>query len=124
MPATPSRVAFIKSEYRTVKNGPIAAVVAKYGDSARRTKETIPTYFEAEADAQAMCNERATLLSGDRRRFVQEVAGEATGLGISYTTGAPTVTVIDDDRAANHNALVSEITIDFAKETTKIESWG
>lgn len=124
MPATAARASFIKSEFRTVKNGPNAAVVAKYGDSARRTKETIPTYFEAEADAQAITDERATLLSGDRRRFDQGISGEQTGMGINYVSGSPTVNVADDDRLANHNAVISDLKINFTKETTQIESWG
>ncbi len=124
MPATAARASFIKSEFRIVKNGPNATVVAKYGDSARRTKETIPTFFEVEADAQAMCDERAALLSGDRRRFDQSISGEQTGMGINYVSGSPTVNVIDDDRLANHNAVISDLKINFTKETTQIESWG
>lgn len=124
MTITSARRAFIKSQYRTVKNGPNATVEAKYGSSARRTKELIPTFFEIAADAQAMCDERMALLSGDRRRFEQVVSGEQIGMGMTYTSGAPTVNVIDDDGQANHNAVASEILIDFSKQTTKIESWG
>lgn len=124
MPATAARATFIKNEYRTVNNGPNATVVTKYGDTARRSKEAIPTFFETEADAQAMCDERMTLLSADRRRFQNTISGESTGLGIAYVTGSPTVAIIDDDRSASHNAVISEITIDFTNETTKIESWG
>lgn len=124
MPATGARAAFIKQQFRTVKNGPSAPVTAKYGASARRSKEAIETFFEVEADAQAICNELMTLLSADRRRFEQVISGEATGLGLNYIAGAPTVTVIDDERSANLNALVSEIAINFTDETTKIESWG
>jgi hypothetical protein len=124
MPATAARAAFVKEEYRTVNNGPNATVVTKYGDLARKSKEAIPTFFETEADAQAMCDERMTLLSADRRRFQQTISGETTGINMAYVSGAPTVAIIDDDRAATHNAVVSEITIDFTNETTKIESWG
>lgn len=123
MPATSARINFILNEFRVVKNGPDATVTGKYGDYARRT-DVVPTYFEAEGDAQAMCDERHALLSADRRRFQQTVSGEATGLGMAYTSSPPTVTVIDDNRQANHAALVSEIVIDLAKEETRIESWG
>ena len=124
MPATAARSTFIRNEFRTVNNGPNATVVTKYGDASRKTKEAIPTYFETEADAQAMCDERMTLLSADRRRFQQSVSGEAPGLNMTYTSGPPTIAVIDDDRAATHNAVVSEINVDFTNEATKIESWG
>lgn len=124
MPATAARAAFIKEEYRTVNNGPDSGVVTKYGDLARKSKEAIPTFFETEADAQAMCDERMTLLSADRRRFQQTISGEATGLGVSYILGSPTVRIIDDDRDALHLSIISELTIDFTNETTRIETWG
>lgn len=124
MPATSSRAAFIKQEFRTVNNGPNTTVVNKYGDLARKSKQAIPTFFEVEADAQAMCDERMTLLSADRRMFRQNVSGESTGINFSYISGPPTVAIIDDDRAATHNAIVSEFNVDFRNETTKIESWG
>lgn len=124
MPATPARIALITQEFRTVRNGPDTTVDGKYGATARKTTGPVETFFEDEGDAQAMCDERRTLLGADRRRFVQTVQGEATGLGLSYSTVSPTATVIDDSRQANHTALVSEITIDFAKEKTKLESWG
>lgn len=124
MVATPARIAFITQEFRTVKDGPTTAVDTKYGAAARKTTEPVETFFEAEADAQAMCTERRTLQGADRRRFVQTVQGEATGLGLTYSTTSPVATVIDDERQANHTAAVSEITIDFQNEKTKLETWG
>jgi hypothetical protein len=123
MPATPTRIGFISHEFRTVKNGPDAGVVAKYGKAARRS-DLVETFFEVEADAQAMCDERMGLLSADRRRFAQTVSGEATGMVMAYTSTPPAANVIDDLRQADHDALVSEITIDFTREETRIESWG
>jgi len=123
MPATAAQAAFIQEEFRVVKNGPDETVTGKYGDLARRT-DVIPTFFEVEADAQSMCDERKTLLSGDRRRFSQVVSGESTGLALAYTSTLPGVTVIDDRRKASHSALVSEFTIDFGKQTTSLETWG
>ena len=32
--------------------------------------------------------------------------------------------MIDDDRLINKAAMISEITIDFGKETTQFELWG
>jgi hypothetical protein len=43
---------------------------------------------------------------------------------INYVNGSPTVNVIDDDRFATHNAVISDLKINFTKETTQIESWG
>lgn len=123
MPATPDRIEFIIAEHRLVKFGPDAGVIAKHGSSARRSG-VVPTFFEAEADAQAMCNERGALLSPDRRRFSTVILGEATGLSLAYTVTTPALTLIDDDFLANHTALVSEIKINFSKATTTIESWG
>ena len=124
MPATPARIALVTQEFRTVKDGPTTAVDTKYGAAARKTEEPIETFFEVEADAQSMCTERRTLLGRDARRFVQTVQGEATGMGLSYSTTSPVATVIDDERLANHTAAISEITIDFDKEKTKLETWG
>lgn len=123
MPATPARIGFIMHEFRVVKSGPDAGVTGKYGSAARRT-DVIATYFDNEADAQALSDERLALLSGDRRRFSTTVSGEDTGLGMTYTLTPPTITVLDDTREANHAALVSEITLDFGREETRIESWG
>ncbi len=124
MPATPSRAQFIRQEFRSVTNGPVSSVVAAYGESARRTTEPIETFFVHQADAQAKCDERMVLLSASRRQMTQTINGEATGLGLSYTSGSPSVQVIDDERAINHAALVSEIIISFADEATTIQSWG
>jgi hypothetical protein len=124
MPATAARAEYVKTGYRTVKNGPVSTVVTKYADAARKTLEPVPTFFEAEADAQAMCAERGTLLSADRRAFNQAVSGEATGIALAYTTTAPQLTVKDTFRQAGHAAIISEFSIDFGKQQTIIQSWG
>ena len=124
MPVTASRAEFIKAGYRTVESGPNATVISKYGDTARKTTEAVETFFEAATDAQAMCNERMTLLSGDRRKFQHDVSGESVGLNLNYTQTAPQATVIDDRRAANHPAICVEIVMDFQKQITSIDTWG
>jgi hypothetical protein len=124
MPATASRAEYVKTGYRTVRNGPDAAVATKYGDAARKTSEPIGTFFETEADAQAMCNERMGLLKADRRSFEQTVSGEQTGLALSYTQTAPQMTILDSQRVANHPAIAAEFAIDFSKQITTINSWG
>ena len=124
MPATAARAQFIRQQFRSVTNGPVTAVVTAFGDLARRTSEPIETFFEHADDAQDMCDERIALQSAQRRRLAMQVSGEATGLGISYTATSPTVTMIDDDRLINKAALISELSIDFGKETTQFELWG
>lgn len=125
MPATSARAAFIQTAFRSVVAGPDSAVVTKYGGKARDTKDSpIETFFDTESDAQAMVNERLTLLKADRRRFKADIQGEATGLALNPTQTTPAVTLIDDERMANFAGAVVGITIDFAKEKTSLEIWG
>lgn len=124
MPATPAQAAFVRQQFRSVTVGPNASVDNLYGSLARKTSGPIETFFEVEGDADAMLTERLTLLGADRRRMVQTVSGAATGLGMTYIGATPSVLVIDDDRLIDQPALISEITVDFAKEETTLESWG
>ena len=123
MPVTPERAQFIRQEFRSVTaNSP--TIDAAYGDKARKTKEPIETFFEVEADAQSMCTERMSLLGAKRRRMSQNVAGESVAMGLTYTGGVPTVTVIDDDRQISGPFLVSELNMNFAADESLIETWG
>jgi len=124
MPVTPERAEFIKQEFRIVEAGPDGSVLSKYGDTARKSTEPIPTFFEAEADALAMVEERMLLLSNDRRKFTQSVSGCQTGIDFSYSLTAPILTIIDDQRNADHPAVVAEFSIDFGKQQTSVVSWG
>ena len=124
MTVTAARAEFIKVGYRSVESGPDTAVQTKYGDTARKTTEPVETFFEAATDAQAMCDERMDLLSGDRRKFVHDVSGESVGIGLDYSQTAPQATVIDDRRAANHPAICVEIIVDFQKQITSLDTWG
>lgn len=124
MPATAERSAFVREPYRIVKNGPLTTVESLWGKLARRTTSPIPTYFESEGDAQALCDARMSLLGAGRRRMVQAVLGEQTGLGIDYTGGTVTAQVIDADREIDAPMAVTNIEIDFGSQTTTIESWG
>lgn len=125
MTATSERVSFITQEFRTsVASDP--AVKAKYGETARDTgDEPVETFFDDPADGAAMAAERLSLLKADRRRFSHDVAGilSFTGaMGFSQTT--PTVTVVDDERAANHLAAVVEIGIRYDDNRTTLVTWG
>lgn len=122
MPATPARIGFILQEFRVVKSED-AGVLAAYGEAARRT-DLIETFFESDDDAQDICTERRVLLAADRRWFQQTVSGTDTAFDLAYTSAPPVVNVIDDERDADHDALVSEIGIDFVNDQTIIETWG
>jgi hypothetical protein len=124
MPATSDRAQYVKQGFRITEVGPVFDVVAKYGDSARKSIEPIATFFETEADAEAIRNERLFLLSRDARLFNHVVAGEALGLGMTYNVAAPQCTVIDDLRTANYPAVVAEIKINFGNQTTDLLTWG
>jgi hypothetical protein len=124
MSATAARAEYIKAGFRTVDAGPDSSVLAKYADAARKTTEPVPTFFEIEADAQAICDERMALLSNDMRRFNHSIAGENIGLDLDYSQSTPKIDVIDVRRDANHQAVAAEITIDFSKQQTSITTWG
>ena len=152
MVATPTRIAFIIEPTRNVVNGPDAVFDAKYGDLARDTKDKpIFSYFASVDDAQQACDDRMALLSGDRRLIEMVVSGgddslryvnrfplidSVDGFGlIDSTDGAtligqptnidiPTVRVIDDERLADHLALVGAIEVDIEAEKTTIGTWG
>lgn len=124
MPATAAQAAFVRQQFRSVAVGPQATVDSLYGALARKTTGPIETFFEVEGDADAILAERLKLLGSNRRRMVQTVSGAATGLGLSYIGGTPTAQVVDDDRLIDQQALISEITVDFSKEETTLESWG
>jgi hypothetical protein len=124
MPATPARIGFITQDYRVVTSGPDTAVQAKYGSMARNTDDPLPTFFDAVADTQAICDARHTLLKADRRRFSQKISGESFGLGLAYQQTTPAVTVVDTERSANLSAAIVEMSVDFESETTTVTTWG
>ncbi|PZU59846.1 MAG: hypothetical protein DI547_05050 [Sphingobium sp.] len=124
MPATPARIGFIIQEYRVSRSGPDADVVLKYGDRARDVDEPIETFFDSEADVQALCDQRLTLLKADRRRFQQTVVGEATALGMDVSQTTPTIQVIDEERLADFPAAVVELGVDFEKGQSILTTWG
>lgn len=124
MPATPARIGFITQPYRVATAGPDEAVKQKYGSLARDTTEPLPTFFDSISDTQTICDERHTLLKADRRRFQQAVNGEDFGLSLDYEQVTPTVTVIDDERAANLPASIVDFTVDLENGRTTVITWG
>lgn len=124
MPATPSRIGFITREFRTATAGPNSAVDALHGNRARDTKEPIETFFDTEADAQAMATERLTLLQVQRSLVTASLDGVADAAGLDPSLTLPTVRIIDDEQDRNSQALVVGITIDMNTERSTLETWG
>lgn len=124
MAATAERIGFITQAARIASSGPTDSVVFKYGERARDVDEPLETFFDNMNDVQAICDARHALLSADRRRFQQQIAGEATGLALDYSQLLPTVQVVDEERAADMPALVCEIGVDFEREATILSTWG
>jgi hypothetical protein len=124
MATTDAEAAFVRQPFRTVKTGPVTAVVTAFGDLARRTQEPIGTDFEAEADAQAMSDQRQSLLGANRRRTTVTVGGAETGMGLVYSGVALTAQVINDQRALDAPHLIAELVIDLDREVTKLETYG
>ena len=124
MPATPSRIGFITREFRTATAGPNATVDALYGNRARDTKEPIETFFDSDADAQAMANERLALLEVQRSLVTVQVNGVSDAAALDPSLTVPTVRIIDDEQDRNSQALVVGITIDMNTERSTLETWG
>lgn len=125
MTATAARIGFVTQPTRNVVASD-AAVKTKYGDQARDTKaQPIESFFDSATDAQALVNERLTLLKADRRRFRQEVQGILSFTGtLDFSQTTPAATVIDDERAASHNAAIVAPSVSYGDGKTTIESWG
>ncbi|BBD98067.1 hypothetical protein SAMIE_1015680 [Sphingobium amiense] len=124
MPATASRIGFITQAVRNAIAGPDEAVALKYGDLARDTKEPLECFFDSEADAALVAQERLALLSPDRRRFLSEVSGADVGRGLQFNVSTPTARIIDTEKAADLPAATVEIGIDYEAGKTILSNWG
>jgi hypothetical protein len=124
MPATPSRIGFITQEYRTATAGPNGTVATLYGNAARDTPEPLETFFDDSADAQAMANERLTLLEARRSLVTVSIDRLDEAIALDPSVSLPTVTVIDDEQSRNSAALVVGISLDFAQGRAILETWG
>lgn len=127
MPATPSRIAFIKQGFRSVILES-ATVQARFGPLARDTlDQPMETYFEDMDDVNTIAAERFALLSGERRRFdvtLGTMLNFSGGLAFSQVT--PTVTLIDDEKVASgRTCIVTEIAAhDYEAGRTRLGVWG
>lgn len=124
MPATPSRIGFITSEFRIVTAGPNTTVETLYGDSARDTTEPLETFFDDPADAQAMVNERLALLEVKRSLVPVSIDGTDLAAAIDRSLSLPTVRVIDDEQGRNSTALIVGIVLDYNTGRSTLETWG
>ncbi|MGQ2942942.1 MAG: hypothetical protein ACT6Q7_02955 [Blastomonas fulva] len=123
MPATPARIGFILQEFRKV-TVETPAVATRYGNEARDSEDPVVTWFDSASDAQAMAQERQDLLDGDRRQFRATATGIAQALGMNYSSVTPTVRVVDTELAADMDAIVVELAVDFARNRQSITAWG
>ena len=124
MPATPSRIGFITQEFRAVTSGPDTVVAALYGNAARDTLEPLETFFDDIADAQAMADERMTLLSTKRSLVTVSLDKVDQAVALDRSAVLPTVRIIDDEQNRNSPALVVGITIDLNSDRATLETWG
>ncbi|HEX5183573.1 MAG TPA: hypothetical protein VFW19_10535 [Allosphingosinicella sp.] len=129
MTATPARIAFVTQEWRSALPAPATSVKLKYGELARDTADLsgglVESYFDNVSDALTVATARLTLLSGDRRRFSQDMRDIKTVLSsLTYSQTTPTVQVIDDDRQANHLAAVVELSVDLGADKITLTTWG
>lgn len=124
MPATPSRIGFITSEFRAVTAGPNAAVASLYGDAARDNIEPVETFFDDPADAQAMASERLALLEVKRSLVPVSIDGTDVAADLDRTPSLPTVRVIDDEQSRNSLALIVGFEINYNTGRSTLETWG
>ncbi len=123
MTATAARIGFVQNEFRRVVASN-ATVIARYGNIARTSDDPIPTFFDDEDDAQIVADERQALLGGDRRRFRIRAVGVDEFAAISYADSIPVATYVDAARSADMPALISDFTIDYARQTVTATVWG
>lgn len=125
MSATPARIGFIQSQFRRVIAETTSAKT-RHGEAARETDDPVETFFDNTADAQVIANARQSLLSPERRRFQVQAVGADVGVGVTYAEGiCPLATYTDAERdVSGMTAIVADITIDFARQTSTFSIWG
>jgi hypothetical protein len=124
MPATPSRIGFITQEFRVATAGPNTTVSALYGSAARDTAEPLESYFDDVADAQAMADERLTLLAARRSLVTVSLDSIDQVAALDRQLALPTVRVIDDEQNRNSQALIVGFAIDMNNRRATLETWG
>jgi hypothetical protein len=123
MTATASRIGFITNEYRKVV-AQSSAPVTHHGGLARESEDPVPTYFDTVTSAQQIANGRQALLSEERRRFRVTVTGLNEVLALTYLGAVPLGVFTDTERGVSRDVIVSDITIDFDKQSATLTVWG
>lgn len=123
MPATASRIGFIKEEFRRVV-AETPTVSVKHGNLARESDDPIETFFDSTADAQLVATARQALLSPERRRFRCETASLEELMALTYVGAVPLGRFRDSERSADRKVLVGEIVLDFQKQHGAAAVWG
>lgn len=123
MPATPSRIGFVQSEFRRATSV-TASVQTRYGALARQSDDPVVTFFDNVADAQIVADARQALMSAERRRFRVGVSTVEEALALSYIGAVPKGRYVDSERNANLPVLVSEITVDLSRLNAAFTVWG
>lgn len=123
MPATPSRIGFVQSEWRRATST-TASAQTRYGSLARKTDDPVVTYFDSVADAQVVADARQALMSVERRRFRLGVATVEEAFGLSYLGAVPNGRYVDSERNADLPVLISEISVDLARLNAAFTVWG
>lgn len=123
MPATPSRIGFVQSEFRRATST-TTAVKTRYGSMARQTVDPVVTYFDSATDAQIVADARQALMSAERRRFRVNVSSVEEAFALSYIGAVPKGRYVDTERNANLAVLVSEISVDLSRLNASFTVWG
>lgn len=123
MPATVARIGFIQNEFRKVISSS-ATADTRYGALARQSDDPIETFFDSTTDAQAIADERKTLMSAERRLFQVTVNDAAPVLALSYIGAVPLGRYRDTERVADRAVLVGDLTVDLARNTANLTVWG
>lgn len=125
MPATPERIGLVTNEFRVV-TARSQQVADRYGSDAREegVDDPVETFFESEADAQAMANARLALVGRERRRFRATTTDPLAPFNIPLAPVTPAAQVIDAERLANLSCGIAEIGVDFRRDLSVFTVWG
>ncbi len=123
MPATPSRIGFVQSEFRRVIAN-TSSVTTRHGALARESEDPIETFFDSEADAQVVANERQTLFAPERRRFRVNVNSIEEVQALTYIGAVPNAHYVDSERLADRKVIVCDMAFDFDKQQSVTNVWG
>lgn len=98
-----------------------AAIAARYPSARDGSGDPAIGWFDSAADAQAVINQRGSLIGTERRAFAVITDG------LSWPGAVPaglTRTLVDSEHGVNGPFLVSRIELDLNSETTAEELFG